>query len=85
MLEAFAQRYAGEHGLRFGAFEWVKHGDQWLLRPIDAEHTVRVVFPPDEIEMFADDRPESGRLKTRFGLRLPVCRCENVFQLSFVF
>lgn len=65
MLEEVARRYAGAHGLRPDTVEWVNHGYEWLLRVIDAEHTVRVVFSPDEIEMFAEDLPENRETKSK--------------------
>lgn len=60
-LEETARRYAGDHGLQPDTVEWVGHGFEWLLRVSDARHTVRVVFSPDEIEMFAEDLPEENR------------------------
>jgi hypothetical protein len=65
MLEEIAQRYAGDHGLRPDRVEWESQGYEWLLRVIDAAHTVRLVFSADEIEMFAEDLPENSETKSR--------------------
>lgn len=65
MLEEVARRYAGDHGLRPDTVEWVNQGYEWLLRVIDAEHTVRLVFSPDEIEMFVEDLPENRMTKMK--------------------
>lgn len=71
MLEAVARRYAGEHGLRPEAVEWVDYGYEWLLKVIDARHTVRVGFSPDEIILFAEDLPENretkGKIRNAFA------------------
>ena len=64
MLEEVALRYAAGHGLR-PRIEWDDQGYQWLLRVIDVEHTVRLVFSPDEIEFFADDLPENKETKMK--------------------
>lgn len=58
-LEETARQYAGDHGLRPVTLEWVDHGFEWMLKVIDAEHTVRVAFSADEIAMFAEDLPEN--------------------------
>lgn len=65
MLEEVARRYAGDHGLRPDTIEWVNQGYEWLLRVEDAQHTVRVVFSPDEIEFFAEDLPENRETKMK--------------------
>ena len=65
MLEAVALRYAMDHGLRPDRVEWDHQGYEWLLKVLDAEHTVRVVFSPDEIEMFAEDLPENRETKLK--------------------
>ncbi len=65
MLEEVALRYAGQHGLRLNEVEWVNQGYEWLLKISDAERTVRVVFSPDEIEMFAEDLPENRMTKSK--------------------
>jgi hypothetical protein len=67
MLEEVARRYAAGHGQRPDTVEWVNQGYEWLLRVNDAEHTVRVVFSPDEIAMFAEDLPENR--ETRMKIR----------------
>lgn len=65
LLEEVARRYAGNHGLRPDAVEWIDHGFEWMLKVIDAEHTVRVVFSPDEIAMFVEDLPENRETKMK--------------------
>ena len=42
----------------------LRQGYQWLLKVIDPAHTVRVIFSPDEIEMFAEELPENRETKT---------------------
>ena len=59
MLEDVARQFAGDHGLRPDTIEWVNQGYEWLLKVSDAAHTVRVVFSPDEIAIFAEDLPEN--------------------------
>jgi len=65
MLEETARHYAGDHGLRPDAIEWIQHGFDWQLKVIDAVHTVRLVFSPDEIEMFSEDLPENRETKLK--------------------
>jgi hypothetical protein len=65
MLEEVALHYAHDHGLRPDKVEWDNQGYEWLLKVIDAEHTVRVVFSPDEIEMFAENLPENRQTKMK--------------------
>lgn len=65
LLEEIARRYAGDHGLRPDTVEWANQGYEWWLRVIDTEHTVRVVFSPDEIEMFAEELPENRETKLK--------------------
>jgi hypothetical protein len=65
LLEEVALRYAHDHGLRPDKVEWDNQGYEWLLKVIDAMHTVRVVFSPDEIEMFAEDLPENRQTKMK--------------------
>lgn len=65
MLEEVALCYAGDHGLRPDTLEWDNQGYQWTLKVIDSDHTVRVVFSPDEIAMFADDLPENRETKSK--------------------
>jgi len=71
MLEAVARRYAGEHGLRPEAVEWVDYGYEWLLKVSDDRHTVRVGFSPDEITLFAEGLPENretkGKIRNAFA------------------
>lgn len=65
MLAEVALSYAGDHGLRPEVVEWVNNGYEWQLKVSDAEHTVRVVFSPDEIEMFTEDLPENRETKLK--------------------
>ena len=66
MLEEVALRYAAGHGLR-PQVEWDDQGYQWLLRVSDAEHSVSLVFSPDEIEFFAEDLPENRDTKKKIS------------------
>jgi len=65
LLEEAARYFAGEHGLRPEQVEWEDQGYQWLLKVIDPAHTVRVIFSPDEIEMFAEELPENRETKMK--------------------
>ena len=65
LLEEVALRYAGDHGLRPDTVEWVDQGYEWLMKVIDAGHTVRVGFSPDEIAMFTEDLPENRETKRK--------------------
>ena len=71
MLEEVALRYAGQHGLRPDKVEWDNLGYEWWLKVIDSEHTVRVPFSPDEIEMFAEGLPDNrvtkGKIRNAFA------------------
>ena len=67
LLEEVARRYAGDHGLRPDTFAWEDQGYQWMLKVSDAEHTVRLIFSPDEIEFFAEV-PEENR-ETKMKIR----------------
>ena len=67
MLEEVARRYAGDHGLRPDSLKWDDQGYQWMLKVIDAEHTIRLIFSPDEIEFFAE-APAENR-ETRMKIR----------------
>lgn len=64
-LEETARQYANDHGLRPVMLEWVDLGFEWMLKVIDAEHTVRVVFSADEIAMFAENLPENRGTKLK--------------------
>ena len=64
MLEEVTLHYAGDHGLR-PQIEWVDFGFEWTLKATDALHTVRVVFSPDEIEMFTEELPENRATKLK--------------------
>lgn len=65
MLQEVALRYAGQHGLRPDAVEWENLGFEWMMKVVDANHTVRVGFSPDEIEMFIEDLPENKTTKMK--------------------
>lgn len=60
MLEEVALGYAADHGLRPDSPTWDDQGYQWVLKVTDKQHTVRLVFSPDEIEFFAEV-PEENR------------------------
>ena len=64
MLAAVALRYAGDHGLH-PEVAWEHHGFEWLLRLSDASHTVRLVFSPDEIALFAEADPANRETKLK--------------------
>jgi len=64
MLEEVTLRYAAGHGLK-PEIEWDDQGYQWLLKASDVGRTVRLVFSPDEIEMFAEDLPENRATKVK--------------------
>ena len=65
MLEAVARSYAGDHGLQPDSLDWEFQGYQWMLKVIDAEHTVRLIFSPDEIEFFAEVPDENRETKMK--------------------
>ena len=66
MLQEVALRYASQHGLRPDRVEWEKlGGDEWWLKVSTAEHTVKVVFSPDELEDFAMEGPGSQGSKVK--------------------
>lgn len=65
MLEGVARSYAADHGLRPESVTWDDQGYQWLLKVSDAEHTVRLVFSPDEIEFFAEMPDENRETKVK--------------------
>jgi hypothetical protein len=65
MLEEVALRYAGQHGLRPERVEWATQGYDWWLQVSTADHSVRVVFSPDEIEAFAGDDPGNKYAKMK--------------------
>jgi len=70
MLEEVALGYARDHGLHPSA-EWVNQGGDWMLRLADAQHTVRLLFSPDEIVFFAelegDDRATKMKIRNAFA------------------
>ena len=53
LLQEVALRYASQHGLRPDRVAWDDLGYESCMKVITAEHTVRVVFSPDEIEVYA--------------------------------
>ena len=53
LLEEVALRYATGHGLRPDSIAWDDLGYECWMKVITADHTVRVVFSPDEIEFYA--------------------------------
>ena len=53
LLQEVALRYASQHGLRPDLIEWDDLGYECGMKVVTAEHTVRVVFSPDEIEVYA--------------------------------
>lgn len=66
MLREVALRYAGQHGLRPDRVEWeCLGGDEWWLRVMTAEHSVKVVFSLAEIEEFAGGGPETSAAKAK--------------------
>lgn len=67
MLQEVAERYAAQHGLRPERIEWNQQFDEWWLKVITGDHTVKVVFSADEIEDFAAEGPGSkgSKLKIR--------------------
>jgi len=72
MLKEVALRYAAQHGLRPEKVEWVElGGDEWWLKVATEQHSVRVVFSPDEIEEFADGGPgcslTKGKIRNAFA------------------
>jgi len=67
LLEETALRYAAQHGLKDETIEWVSQGFEWMLKVVDPQHTVRVMFSPDEIEFFAEDQP--GFKETKMKIR----------------
>ncbi|PLY03699.1 MAG: hypothetical protein C0622_04100 [Desulfuromonas sp.] len=65
LLEEVALRYANQHGLREIKVEWTDQGYEWWMKAVDAQHTVRVVFSPDEIVMFTEKMPENKETKAK--------------------
>ncbi len=66
LLQEVALRYAAQHGLRPDRVEWEKlGGDEWWLKVTTAEHTVKVVFSPDEIADFATEGAGSKGSKVK--------------------
>ncbi len=65
MLREVALRYASQHGLRPDRIEWVQMYDEWWLKVITEEHSVKVVFSLDEIEDFAAEGAGSKGSKVK--------------------
>lgn len=66
MLKEVALRYASQHGLRPEKVEWVEQGGgEWWLKVFTEQHSVKVVFSPDEIEEFAGGGPETASSKAK--------------------
>ncbi|HEY5674676.1 MAG TPA: hypothetical protein VIR78_13275 [Malonomonas sp.] len=67
LLQEVALRYASQHGLRPDHIAWDDLGYECGLKVISAEHTVRVVFSPDEIEVYAAEGAvdKDAKLKIR--------------------
>lgn len=53
MLEELALRHAGQYGLWPEKIEWHDLGYECLRKILTAEHRVRMVFSPNEIEEYA--------------------------------
>jgi hypothetical protein len=70
-LQEVALRYAGQHGLRPDRVEWLEQGDEWWLRVVTEQHTVKVVFSADEIEDFAEGgagmASSKGKIRNAFA------------------
>ena len=70
LLEEVALDYARDHGLH-PVTEWVNQGYEWMLRLDDEQHTVRVMFSPDEIAFFAElegaDRETKMKIRNAFA------------------
>lgn len=65
-IEEVALRYAAGHGLK-PSIEWIDQGYQWQLKLADADHTVNLIFSPEEIEFFAEDLPENRETKKKIS------------------
>ena len=67
LLAEVALRYATQHGLRPDSTEWDDLGYECWLKVITAKHTVRVVFSPDEIELYGAEGAvdKEAKLKIR--------------------
>ncbi|MDZ4185860.1 MAG: hypothetical protein U1D97_12905 [Desulfuromonadales bacterium] len=68
MLKEVAIRYASQHGLRPDKIEWVEAGgDEWWLKVMTKQHSVKVVFSIEEIEDFpgGDEDTTSSKAKIR--------------------
>lgn len=71
LLQEVALRYATQHGLRPDSVEWDDLGYESCMKVITTEHTVRVVFSPDEIEVYAAegavDKEAKLKIRNAFG------------------
>ena len=65
MLQEVALRYASQHGLRPDRVEWVQQFDEWWLKVLTDEHSIKVVFSQDEIEDFAAEGAGSKGSKVK--------------------
>ena len=71
LLQEVALRYASQHGLRPDSLKWDDLGYECGMKVITAEHTVRVVFSPDEIEVYtvegAVDKEAKVKIRNAFA------------------
>jgi hypothetical protein len=72
LLKDVALRYASQHGLRPDKIEWVEAGgDEWWLKVMTAQHSVKVVFSIEEIEDFpgggADTASSKAKIRNAFA------------------
>ncbi len=67
LLQEVALRYASQHGLRPDRIEWDDLGYESGMKIITAEHTVRVIFSPDEIAFYSAEGlvDKEAKLKIR--------------------
>jgi hypothetical protein len=66
MLKQVALRYASQHGLKPDKVEWAcLGGDEWWLKVVTEQHSVKVVFSLDEIEDFAAEGAGSKGSKAK--------------------
>ncbi len=65
LLGEVALRYATQHGLRPDSIVWDQQFDGWWLRVTTADHSLKVVFSPDEIEDFAAEGAGSKGSKVK--------------------
>ena len=66
LLKEVALRYASQHGLRPDKVEWVEAGgDEWWLKVMTEQHSVKVVFSIEEIEDFPGGGPDTTSSKVK--------------------